>query len=51
MRRCGFNSFVGGERAIKENWASAFGEFDVFYQQAPDGQPWVMRQRLKPRAP
>lgn len=29
MRRCGFNSFVVGERAIKEDWAKAFGEFDV----------------------
>ncbi len=46
MRRCGFNSFVVGERAIKEDWAKAFGEFDVFYQLAPDHRPWVMRQRL-----
>ncbi len=51
MKRVGFNSFVVGERAIKENWAKAFGEFDVFYQQAPDGRPWVMRQRLGPRTP
>jgi uncharacterized protein (DUF934 family) len=51
MKRCGFNSFVVGERAIKENWAKAFGEFDVFYQGAPDGRPWVMRQRLGPRTP
>jgi len=50
MKRVGFNSFVVGERAIKESWAKAFGEFDVFYQQAPDGRPWVMRQRLGPRA-
>ncbi|HEY3918159.1 MAG TPA: DUF934 domain-containing protein [Stellaceae bacterium] len=49
MKRCGFNSFVVGERAIKENWAKAFSEFDVFYQGAPDGRPWVMRQRLGPR--
>ena len=48
MRRCGFNSFVVGERAIKENWAKAFGEFDVFYQSAPDNRPWIMRQRLLP---
>jgi len=46
MKRCGFNSFVVGERAIKEEWAKAFGEFDVFYQLAPDQRPWVMRQRL-----
>lgn len=45
MRRCGFNSFVVGERAIKEDWAKAFGEFDVFYQPASDNRPWVMRQR------
>jgi uncharacterized protein (DUF934 family) len=51
MKRCGFNSFVVGERAIKEEWAKAFSEFDVFYQQAPDGRPWVMRQRLGPRTP
>ncbi|HVA13663.1 MAG TPA: DUF934 domain-containing protein [Stellaceae bacterium] len=51
MRRCGFNSFVVGERAVKESWATAFGEFDVFYQEAPDGRPWVMRQRLGPRTP
>lgn len=50
MKRCGFNSFVVGERAVKEDWAKAFGEFDVFYQQAPDGRPWVMRQRLEPHA-
>jgi uncharacterized protein (DUF934 family) len=49
MKRVGINSFVVGERAIKENWAKAFSEFDVFYQQAPDGRPWVMRQRLGPR--
>lgn len=46
MRRCGFNSFAVGERAIKEDWAKAFGEFDVFYQRAQDNRPWVMRQRL-----
>lgn len=51
MKRVGFNSFVVGERAIKENWSKAFGEFDVFYQGAPDGRPWVMRQRLGSRAP
>ena len=46
MRRCGFNSFVVGERAVRENWAKAFGEFDVFYQRAEDNRPWVMRQRI-----
>ena len=51
MKRCGFNTFVVGERAIKENWAKAFAEFDVFYQGPTDGRPWVMRQRLGPRTP
>ncbi len=46
MRRCGFNSFVVGERAVAEEWGKAFGEVDVFYQKAADGTPWVMRQRL-----
>ena len=46
MRRCGFNSFIVGQRAADENWASAFSEFDVFYQEAPDRRPFVMRQRL-----
>ncbi len=45
MRRCGFNSFVVAERAIKEDWAKAFAEFDVFYQGASDNRPFVMRQR------
>lgn len=46
MRRSGFTSFVVDERAVKEDWAKAFGEFDVFYQQAQDHRPWVMRQRV-----
>lgn len=46
MRRCGFNSFVVDERAIREDWAKAFGEFDVFYQRAQDSRPWVMRERI-----
>ena len=45
MRRCGFNTFAVGERAIKEDWAKAFGEFGVFYQKSGDNA-WVMRQRL-----
>jgi uncharacterized protein (DUF934 family) len=47
MRRCGFNSFVVDERAVREDWTKAFGEFDVFYQGAADSRPWVMRQRMK----
>ena len=47
MRRAGFDSFeVDGVRALAENWAKAFGEFDVFYQPAEDNRPWVMRQRF-----
>ena len=49
MKRVGFNSFVGGERGIKEHWAKAFGAFDVFYRQPTVGRPWVMRQRMGPR--
>jgi len=46
MRRCGFNSFIVDERAVREDWSKAFDEFDVFYQKAQDTAPWVMRQRL-----
>jgi len=47
MRRAGFDSFeVNGARALAEDWAKAFGEFDVFYQPAEDNRPWVMRQRF-----
>jgi len=47
MLRAGFDSFeVDGVRAKAEDWAKAFGEFDVFYQPAEDNRPWVMRQRF-----
>lgn len=47
MRRAGFDSFeVDGARALAEDWAKAFGEFDVFYQPSADSRPWVMRQRF-----
>lgn len=46
MRRSGFSSFVVGARAIKEEWAKAFGEFDVFYQKAADHNSVVMQERL-----
>ena len=47
MRRAGFDSFeVDGGRALAEDWAKAFGEFDVFYQPSSDNRPWVMRQRF-----
>jgi uncharacterized protein (DUF934 family) len=46
MRRCGFDSFAVGPRALREDWAKAFDEFDVFYQSAEDPRPFVMRQRL-----
>jgi uncharacterized protein (DUF934 family) len=45
MRRCGIDAFEVGERAVRENWAAALGEFDVFYQPAEDGRPWIGRQR------
>jgi uncharacterized protein (DUF934 family) len=45
MRRCGIDAFEVGERAVRENWAAALGEFDVFYQPAEDGRPWIARQR------
>jgi uncharacterized protein (DUF934 family) len=46
MRRCGIDAFEVSERAIKENWLAALDEFDVFYQPAADGHPWIARQRL-----
>jgi len=46
MRRCGFDAFVVGERAIAEDWLAAFGEFDVFYQQAEDREMPVLKRRL-----
>ena len=45
MRRCGIDAFEVGDRALAENWAAALGEFDVFYQPAEDGRPWIARQR------
>jgi len=47
MKRCGFDSFVvDAGRAAAENWPRAFGEFNLFYQPANDGQPTVMRRRF-----
>ncbi|HXP31838.1 MAG TPA: DUF934 domain-containing protein [Stellaceae bacterium] len=45
MRRCGFDSFEVGERAVAENWLAAFDELDVFFQPGEDRMPWVLRQR------
>jgi uncharacterized protein (DUF934 family) len=45
MRRCGFDAFEVGERAVAENWLAAFDEVDVFFQPAEDQLPWVLRQR------
>jgi len=46
MKRCGFDSFeVDGERAQRQDWAKAFGEFDLFYQPAEDHEPSIMRRR------
>lgn len=45
MQRCGFDSFEVGERAVAEDWLGAFREFDVFYQPAADGRPWLAARR------
>ncbi len=47
MRRCGIDSFEVGERAIAENWLNAFADFDLFYQPAGDGAPWIQRLRQR----
>ncbi|HUK58410.1 MAG TPA: DUF934 domain-containing protein [Stellaceae bacterium] len=46
MRRCGFETFAVGERALAENWLAAFREIDVFYQPAEDSELPVWRRRL-----
>jgi uncharacterized protein (DUF934 family) len=46
MRRCGFETFVVGERALAEDWLAAFREIDVFYQPAEDSELPVWRRRL-----
>ena len=45
MQRCGFDSFEVPERAVAEDWLAAFREFDVFYQPAADGRPWLAARR------
>jgi uncharacterized protein (DUF934 family) len=45
MQRCGFDSFEVGERAVAEDWLAAFSEFDMFYQPAADGRPWLAARR------
>jgi uncharacterized protein (DUF934 family) len=47
MRRCGIDAFEVSERAITENWVAALDDFDLFYQPAADGRPWIARQRLR----
>jgi uncharacterized protein (DUF934 family) len=47
MRRCGFDAFTVGERAIAEDWLAAFREIDVFYQPAEDREMPVLRRRLE----
>ena len=47
MRRCGIDAFEVGERALEENWLAALGEFELFYQPAEDGHPWIARQRAR----
>ena len=46
MRRCGFDAYEVSERAVAEDWPAALRDFDVFYQPAEDGRPWIGRQRL-----
>ena len=46
MKRCGFDAFELGERAMVEDWPAALRDFDLFYQPAEDGRPWIGRQRL-----
>jgi uncharacterized protein (DUF934 family) len=47
MKRCGFDSFeVDRDRANAENWAAAFGEFDVFYQAPTGNGAAIPRRRL-----
>ena len=45
MRRCGIDAFEVSERAITENWLAALRDFDIFYQPAEDGRPWIASQR------
>ncbi len=47
MRRCGFETFVVGERAVTEDWLAAFREIDVFYQPAEDSEMPLWRRRLE----
>lgn len=46
MRRCGFDAFAVGERALFENWLHAFREIDVFYQPAEDRPVSPLRRHL-----
>jgi len=45
LHRCGIDAFELPEKALTENWLSAFDEYDVFYQPAEDNRPWIARQR------
>ena len=45
LQRCGIDAFELPEKALTENWLSAFDEYDVFYQPAEDNRPWIARQR------
>ena len=47
MRRCGVDAFEVGDRACAENWPAALAEFDLFYQPAEDGSPWIARRRAR----
>jgi uncharacterized protein (DUF934 family) len=45
MRRCGIDTFELRDPAVASDWIAALQEFDVFYQPAEDGSPWIARQR------
>jgi uncharacterized protein (DUF934 family) len=47
MERCGIDAFALPDRAVAEDWLSAFTEYDLFYQPAEDNRPWIARQRLR----
>jgi uncharacterized protein (DUF934 family) len=47
MKRVGIDAFEVPERAVRENWFAAFGEYDIFYQQSDDDRPWIARLRLR----
>ena len=47
MQRCGIDAYEVPDRALSEDWFSALGEIDLFYQPAADDRPWIARQRIR----